>query len=492
MHQNKGTIYRMNNQDPISPAKGSAGLIRPLDDRYLDFLTDESGLTGQAESISFPIDENQIQQIVTRLSKQRIPITIQGSRTGICGGCVPTGGHILNLSRMNRISDKIEQKPDHSTLLVEPGVTLSALQTYLSGTGLFWPVDPTETSATLGGIAANHSKGPGSHFYGPVSRYIRSIRIMDTTGETHLLKNRDQALCLGSEGMVGIILSLELILLPDPCEKWGVVFFFETDSQALSFCRDITNARKSDNETVESRVSAVEFMNHGLLESIRTYQTRAPHLASLPDRDSGLSSAVSIEIHGTGPAPVEAHLEKILEQALHWGSDPDTSWAFSGDRELTRLKTFYHAATEAVFFVSDQIRDPSLKKNRLRMEICCDKTSRVQDMARLNQEIEEIEIRTAVFGHAGQGIFQVYFLPRTPDEYQRAADWINRRMNSQNRPWLKTAPQYGIGKTGLYPPDTAVVKAKKKEVDRLKKRWDPDDIWNPSNMKPMKSTGDSL
>ncbi|MCG8640631.1 MAG: FAD-binding oxidoreductase, partial [Desulfobacterales bacterium] len=163
----------MNNQDPIFPAKGSTGLIRPLDDRYLDFLTDESGLTGRAESISFPVDENQIQQIVTRLSKQRIPITIQGSRTGICGGCVPTGGHILNLSRMNRISDKIEQKPDHSTLLVEPGVTLSALQTYLSGTGLFWPVDPTETSATLGGIAANHSKGPGSHFYGPVSRYIR-------------------------------------------------------------------------------------------------------------------------------------------------------------------------------------------------------------------------------------------------------------------------------------------------------------------------------
>ena len=83
------------------------GEIEFAESRHQEYLTDESGMQGKADSISFPRNEDEVCTIVTSLRERDVSFTIQGARTGLCGGAVPQGGHILNMSRMKDVIDVV-------------------------------------------------------------------------------------------------------------------------------------------------------------------------------------------------------------------------------------------------------------------------------------------------------------------------------------------------------------------------------------------------
>ena len=49
-------------------------------------------------------------------------------------------------------------------------------------TPVFWPPDPTETSATVGGVAAENAEGICRILYGPARDYIEKIRVLYPDG----------------------------------------------------------------------------------------------------------------------------------------------------------------------------------------------------------------------------------------------------------------------------------------------------------------------
>lgn len=76
--------------------------IKPFTDEFEEYGRDESRTSGEASSISFPTTEDEVRAILKKLHAERVPVTVQGARTGLAAGAVPHGGHILNTSRMNR------------------------------------------------------------------------------------------------------------------------------------------------------------------------------------------------------------------------------------------------------------------------------------------------------------------------------------------------------------------------------------------------------
>lgn len=77
-------------------------------ERYKEYLTDESGLRGACEEIIFPSSSDELRDCL----KLDLQFTIQGSRTGIMGGASPMGdgsdsrkAAILNLSRLQNIAE---------------------------------------------------------------------------------------------------------------------------------------------------------------------------------------------------------------------------------------------------------------------------------------------------------------------------------------------------------------------------------------------------
>src|SRR5690554_4368151 len=93
---------------------------------YGEYLRDESRQVGRAESIVFPKTEAEIINSVKEMSRKNIPITSQGARTGLAASAVPYGGHIINLSKMNKVTGaRYDEKEDRFFLTVQPGVLLS-------------------------------------------------------------------------------------------------------------------------------------------------------------------------------------------------------------------------------------------------------------------------------------------------------------------------------------------------------------------------------
>ena len=148
--------------------------IHPLDEKYREYLRDESKLEGLADSISFPKNAQEVQAVLAAMARQGLGVTVQGGRTGIVGAAVPQGGHLLNLSRMDQVLDYRAEDGRH-LLNVQPGVTLMELaariHTLKSGTRLFWPVDSTEPTATVGGVAASDAKGISAWYYGGAAQH---------------------------------------------------------------------------------------------------------------------------------------------------------------------------------------------------------------------------------------------------------------------------------------------------------------------------------
>ena len=150
--------------------------IKPLSAEFEEYLRDESRSVGSAQTISFPTCEDEIRSVLRKLYPSGTPITVQGSRTGLAGGAVPAGGHVMNLSRACSYLGLRRDDTGVFYLRVQPGVVLSELRKHLANKSIpthgwdtasllaldelyagpeqFFPTDPTEASACLGGMAA--------------------------------------------------------------------------------------------------------------------------------------------------------------------------------------------------------------------------------------------------------------------------------------------------------------------------------------------------
>ena len=170
----------------------------------LSWLSDESGKTGRAEELFFPESEDDIRRILTGTGGR--PVTIQGGRTGVTAGAVPDGGIVINLSRMDRIirvSQPASGEDDaiacvrpasgEAFAVVQPGLRLSALREQLQPQGLLFAPDPTETTATLGGMANCNSSGARSFRFGAMRDHVRRVRVILADGDCLELRRGQHA-----------------------------------------------------------------------------------------------------------------------------------------------------------------------------------------------------------------------------------------------------------------------------------------------------------
>jgi len=177
-------------------------LIKPLGPELKEYVRDESRTVGHAETISFPTSEDQVRDVLRELHASGTPVTVQGARTGLAAGAVPQGGHVLNLSRMDAVLGLRRGEDGTYHLRVQPGVvlanlrkalanksvptngwdeeSLAALDELYAGPEQFFPTDPTETSACIGGMVACNASGARSYGYGPVRPHVSALRVVPT------------------------------------------------------------------------------------------------------------------------------------------------------------------------------------------------------------------------------------------------------------------------------------------------------------------------
>jgi len=466
-----------------------SSLIQPLDSGQDGFLRDESRQHGVAESIAFPTSEAEVVAVVRESSGD---LTIQGALTGITASAVPQGGTILNLSRMNRIGEVRER-----TVTVEPGVLLSELRKRVGEQGLFFPSDPTEDSASIGGMAACNASGACSFFYGPTRNWINALRVVLADGSTLSLRRGEQKadeammvdalrsytmpnvknaagyfvrsdmdlidLFIGAEGTLGVITELELKLLEKPASVVGMMVFQPSEKAALEFVRIL---RGSNPQPV-----AIEYFNHDALNLLRTAD-----FAEFPKLEPHFYAAVYLEFHDADPS------EFVFETMVALGAGEDDCWFAEGEKELEPLKVFRHATPEAVNLLIDERRKehPGLTKLGTDMSVLDSELEAVMEL--YNEGLKAAKLESVIFGHIGNNHLHVNILPQDLEEYEKGKQLVSFWADQVVAMGGSVSAEHGIGKSKVPLLKKMVGPGGIAAMRQIKKTFDPAERLNRGNL----------
>lgn len=486
-----------------------------------EYLRDESCKTGNSDQIFFPETETDIIDIFK--DHPGIPVTVQGARTGVTAGCVPEKGLTVNLERMNQVLD-FKPGPDGGSITVQPGIRLQALRRHIASNGLFFPPDPTETTASLGGMVSCNSSGARSFRYGSVRGYVLALSLILPDGDKlylergrHFAKNLSFRLTtcsgrtisgilpdlvmpdvkkhtagyyirpgmdlldlfIGAEGTLGIITSIQLKLIPQKKHVWSSVIFLPDESSALELVKSL---RGETDISPALSPEALEFFGGDTLQLLRQAQLCGAALTEMEQIREDACCAVYVEYASDEKDILMQVFGEVCDMIEALGSDPYRTWAAINPRHMEKLHLFRHAAPECINQKIAEIKKtcPSITKLGTDMSVPDCRLDKVFSLYRSG--LKEEGLSSAVFGHIGNNHLHVNVIPKDMDEFYRTKAMFSRWAGEIICMGGSVSAEHGIGKlkTGLlkelYSEDQL---AAMKEV---KKCFDPGQILNQGNI----------
>jgi glycolate oxidase len=162
----------------------------------------------------------QIQAIMRLCSRFKVPVVSRGAGTGLSGGALPCEvGVLLVLTRLDQI---VHIDPQGLYAVVQPGVRNLAISEAVAEHGLYYAPDPSsQIACSIGGNVAENAGGVHCLKYGLTVHNVQAVTIVTTSGELLILTEHDcgpnlLALMTGSEGMLGVVVEIEVKLLVRP------------------------------------------------------------------------------------------------------------------------------------------------------------------------------------------------------------------------------------------------------------------------------------
>ncbi|MDO8587436.1 MAG: FAD-binding oxidoreductase [Armatimonadota bacterium] len=515
-------------------------LIKPFSSDYIDYLHDESRRVGTADFIAFPTTEAEVIEALREAHTRRIVVTTQGARTGLVAGAVPRGGLVLNLSRMNAIGE-IRGEPGGHRLTVQPGATLAEICRVVEAQGLLFPPDPTETSASIGGMVASNASGALTFHYGSTRNWVESLRVVLSDGSVlHIRRGKNHArgrsfalttedgrvisgdlpsctqpnvksaagyyvaedmdlidLFIGMEGTLGVITEIELKLIPRPQAIHGLTIFLPSEDAALKFVRAArgegvadrpgtpfpdASSRISDPPPLATRPVAIEFFNSDALNLLRRAKSDNPAFADIPALRPNYHTAIYIEFHGESDEELEEAVLRVTDVLANLGVSDDDTWYATSDRELEPIKAFRHAIPEAVNLLIDERKRSSAELTKLGTDMSVPDECLEAVMSMYNSDLAANGLESVIFGHIGNNHAHVNILPNSVEEYERGKSlylsWARRIVEMGG----SVSAEHGIGK--LKAPFLALMYGEVAiaQMRALRALFDPDGMLNRGNL----------
>ena len=142
-----------------------------------DYAHDElGGISSKPEVLINVLSTEEVSKVLAYAYEKEIPVVARGSGTDLVGAAVALeGGIMLCTKLMNNI---LEVDEANLTVTVQPGVLLMDLQAYVEDRDLFYPPDPGEKSATIGGNISTNAGGMRAVKYGVTRDYVRGLTVV--------------------------------------------------------------------------------------------------------------------------------------------------------------------------------------------------------------------------------------------------------------------------------------------------------------------------
>ena len=200
-----------------------------------------------ADVVVRPTSTDQVVRVVQVCNNARIPLTVTGGRSGVCGAAAPVfGGVVLDATALCGVADV-----DATSGIVEvlPGTFGPDLEDELRNVhGLSVGHFPQSFDlATVGGWVASRGAGQYSTRYGKIEDMVVGLEavladgtVVRTGGAPAAAAGPDLTqLLVGSEGTLGVITRVWLRTHPVPIHERRAAYAFGSFSAGIEACREI-------------------------------------------------------------------------------------------------------------------------------------------------------------------------------------------------------------------------------------------------------------
>lgn len=405
----------------------------------------------------------EVSKLMKYAYENNIVVTPRGAGTGLVGAAVAVEhGLMIDMTLMNNI---LELDEDNLTLTVEPGVLLMEIAAYVEERGYFYPPDPGEKSATIGGNISTNAGGMRAVKYGVTRDFVRGLTLVLPDGKVlevggKVVKNSSgynlRDLIVGSEGTLAFITKAVLRLLPLPQKNVSLLIPFPTLAQAIGAVPKIIQSKAIP--------TAIEFMEREVIVDSEEYLGR-------PFPDKSADAYLLLKFDGASMQEIEGAYDSVAKICLE------------------------HGAIDLFIADTDERSTPIWKSRGAFLEAIKGSTTEMDEVdvvvprSHVNEFVEyvhglqkELDIRIKSFGHAGDGNLHVYILRDDMDD----AKWKEMLEKAMELMYEKAhalegqvSGEHGIGlakrpylKESLDPEALALMR-------RIKAAFDPKNILNP-------------
>jgi D-lactate dehydrogenase (cytochrome) len=496
------------------------------------YLSDESHLIfGDKEKIKgiyYPESEEDIKQILKFCIKNKIACNVSGGGTGVTGSRVPLfGGIVLSMERMINVKKHLKFKRirkkgllgNYSIAInekkkeayVPAGLSLQLLNEILPK-NLFYPPDPTQLNASLGGTIATNASGAKGFYYGSTRSWIKEVSLVLGNGEFLKIKRgsitansenffdftteegkryrfkipsyrlpdiKNSAglytkkhmdlidLFIGSEGILGVVVEAKIAL--DTVKKLnGDIVFFKNEENAINFAKDLKKLRK------DGLVSIEFFDKNSLL-----------FIDKLSPIGKVYEACISIEFSNQ----TLSFIKKLHDLMKKHNVVED--WYANNSSELKKQKDFRRSLPESI---NSYIRTHNTVK--LSTDFVVPENNFLELFKQyknaermLRKKFPQREFLWALFGHIGDCHLHFNFLTHNQSELEFANQIYASLAKKAVRLGGTISGEHGVGKKtikikGRSIPYLELMIGRKglEEIARIKKLFDPNFILNPGNL----------
>ena len=328
--------------------------------------------------------KEEISAIMEYAYANNIPVTARGAGTGLSGGATcKYGGILISVMRMNKI---ISVDVENMTITTQPGALLTDVATEAAKVGLFYPPDPGERTASIGGTVITNAGGMRAVRYGVTRDYVRSIEAVLPDGEivnlsSNVAKNTTgydiKDLVIGSEGTLCIATEVTVRMIPMPHATQTLVCVFD----------EIESCIKTVPKLLQTPYipTAIEFLERELLEIVERKLNKPFPVAEGND-------FLILMYDGSSVEEVDMACEMAAKIALEMGA-VDVKICDSPER-IASVWEVRAAILEGMKADSDSQEECDVVVPR----------ARIADFVTAAKEIgQKYNIRIIICGHAGDG-----------------------------------------------------------------------------------------
>ena len=350
-----------------------------------------SGTNSYPDVVVRVLSTVEIAKVMQYAYEKNIPVTPRGAGTGLVGSSVAIEhGIMLDTSLMNQI---LELDEENLTITVEPGVLLMELASYVEEHDFFYPPDPGEKSATVGGNISTNAGGMRAVKYGVTRDYVRGLEVVLPNGTVvefggKIVKNSSgyalKDLMVGSEGTLGIITKAILKLLPLPKKAISLLIPYPTLEKAIGTVPLIIKSKAIP--------TAIEFMQREVIQDAENYLGK-----KFPDSSS--DAYLLLKFDGNSSEEIEKDYAKVARLCMEQGAK-DVLISDTEEREesIWKARGAFLEAIKGSTSYMDEV-DMVVPRN-------C-----VNEMVEYLHSLQkEADIRIKSFGHAGDGNLHAYIL----------------------------------------------------------------------------------